>query len=317
MKNFFKRLLAGVAIGAGSAVPGVSGGTIAVLFKVYEKLVWAISNIFKEFKKAFLYLLPIVIGLVIGIIPMVILMNKALEGFTFGIICIFAGYIIGSFPLLKDEIKEEKPVLTDKIFFVVALLFAISLGILSCFAAGDVSNYFNDKPIWFYFVLIPVGLISSTALVVPGISGGMILIILGFYRPLIDSTVEVAKECLSGDWSNLLSQFLILLSFGIGVILGFFLTSKLMHFLLGNYRITTFYAIIGFVLGGVIALFFNFEIYSYYLLWASGGQGFFVKELEIPIGIALLLAVTFLSYSLSKYQLKQNKKEITNEENNE
>ena len=312
MKDWLKRFLAGIAIGAGSAVPGVSGGTIAVLFKVYEKLMWAISHLIKEFKRAFIYLLPMVLGIVIGIVPMMILMNYALEGFTFGIICLFAGYIIGSIPLLKEEVKEEKAKKIDIIFMILAGLFALTLGILSCFVSGNVSSFFNNTPIWFYFVLIPVGALASIALAVPGISGGMILIILGFYRPLIDSTIETAKECLTGNWSNFLTQFFILLSFGAGVIIGFFLTSRFMHFLLSKYRKTTFYAIIGFVIGGLLALFMNYEIYSYYLVWANGGHGFLIKEIEIPLGVLLLIIACILSYLLSKKQIKSNNEKESN-----
>ena len=92
MKTLLKRLLAGIGIGIGSAIPGVSGGTIAVIFGVYEKIVWAVSNLFKFFKEAFRVLLPTLLGLVLALIPTVYLMDKALYGFVFGVICIFAGF---------------------------------------------------------------------------------------------------------------------------------------------------------------------------------------------------------------------------------
>ena len=310
MKEWFKRLLAGMAIGAGSAVPGVSGGTIAVIFRVYEKFLWAISNIVKEFKKAFMYLLPMVIGIVLGMLPMIVIMDKALEGFTFGVICIFAGYIIGSLPLLRDEVKEVKPRVIDWVVFSLALLVAVGLGVASCFVSGNVADLFINTPIWFYFVILPVGIVASIALAVPGISGGMILIILGFYRPLIDTTVDTAKNCLAGDWSNFGHQLLILTILFVGVVIGFFITSKLMNYLLGKYRLTTFYSIIGFVVGGVVALFINFEIYEYYKRWASGGQGYLPLYVEIPIGIVLLFVVMILSYLLVKKQ-----RQIKQEEN--
>ena len=309
MKEWFKRLLAGIGVGAGSAVPGVSGGTIAVLFGIYEKFLWAISHIIKEFKRAFLYLLPILIGVVLGMVPMIIVMDHALEGFTFGIICIFAGYIVGSLPLLKDEVKDSSPKALEWIIFISCLLLAVGLGIASCFVSGSVREYFDNTPLWFYFVLIPVGILASTALAVPGISGGMILIILGFYRPLIDSTTDVAKECLSGDWSHFLNQFLILAIFGVGVIIGFFLTSKMMHFFLEKYHTRTFFAIIGFVIGGLIALYFNYEIYAYYLKWAAGEQGYLIKEIEIPLGIGLFIIFMILSYLLTRKSRKMKNEE--------
>ena len=92
MKKWLKTLLSGMAIGFGSAVPGVSGGTIAVIFKVYDKIIWAVSNIFKHFKEAFRVLLPTLLGVVIALIPTIYLMDKALNGFVFGVICIFGSY---------------------------------------------------------------------------------------------------------------------------------------------------------------------------------------------------------------------------------
>ena len=170
------------------------------------------------------------------------------------------------------------------------------------------SHFINPEP-WFYLVLIPVGLVSSIALVVPGISGGMMLILLGFYKPLIDTTTETAKNCLQGDWSNFGIQMAILGCFGVGVIIGFFIVSKLMNFLLNKYHDATFYGILGFVLGSIIALYINYEIWNYYNLWASGGQGFLKKEIEIPLGIALFLICMVLSYLLVRYENKHANQE--------
>ena len=107
IKEWFKTLLAGAAIGVGSSIPGVSGGTIAVILGVYEKLIWAVSSIFKAFKKSIIYLLPMVIGMVLALIPMIYLMDKALNYFLFGIVCLFAGFIVGSITGITDEVKDK------------------------------------------------------------------------------------------------------------------------------------------------------------------------------------------------------------------
>lgn len=313
MKNLLKRLLAGIGIGVGSAIPGVSGGTIAVILHVYESFIWSISHLFKEFKKAIVILLPIVLGIVIGLVPTIILMDKALEGFIFGVVCIFAGFIVGSLPKITAEVKGKPLKPSYIIILVVAFLITIGLGVGSVVAKSDVSVHFANPEIWFYIVLIPVGLIASIALVVPGISGGMMLILVGFYKPLINSTVDTAKACLAGDWSNFGTQMAILGCFGIGVVIGFFLVSKMMNFLLNKYHDATFYGILGFVLGSIIALFINYEIWEYYTLWSSGGQGFLKKEIEIPLGIALFLICMVLSYLLVRYE---NKHSVVSEEAN-
>ena len=315
VKEWFKTLFSGMAIGFGSAVPGVSGGTIAVIFGVYQKIIWAVSNIFKHFKEAFRVLLPTLLGVVLALIPTVYLMDKALYGFVFGVICIFAGFIIGSIPGITDEIKDVKPRYPHIIALIVAALVAIGLGVGSVLAKADVSVYFfGDTPWWFYLVLIPVGFVASVALVVPGLSGGMLLLLMGFYKPLIAYTTDTVKACLHGDWSAFGSLVGILGCFAVGVILGFFFISKLMHFLLAKYHDVTFYAIIGFVVGSVPALFFNYEIYSYYQVWASGAYIWMPLYIEIPIGVVLLIGSTIASYFLVRYkrkkELENNEKEI-------
>lgn len=314
IKNWFKTFFSGMAIGFGSAVPGVSGGTIAVIFGVYKKIIWAVSNFFKHFKEAFRVLLPTLLGAIIALIPTIFLMNKALYGFVFGVICIFAGFVLGSIPGIKDEVKEVRPNHKHIIALVIALLVAVALGIGSVYAKADVSQYFYDTPVWFYFVLIPVGFISSIALVVPGLSGGMLLLLMGFYKPLISYTTDVATACLKdGNWSSFGSLVGILGMFAIGVLAGFYCISKLMHFLLAKYHDLTFYAIIGFVVGSIPALFFNYEIYSYYQVWAANSYIYMPLYVEIPIGIVLFILAAFGSYLLVRYKRKIDAQELENE----
>ena len=315
MKNVIKRILAGVGIGVGSAIPGVSGGTIAVILHVYESFIWSISHLFKEFKKAIVILLPIVLGIVIGLVPTIILMDKALEGFIFGVVCIFAGFIVGSLAKITAEVKGKPVKPSYIIILIVAFLITVGLGVGSVISKSDVSVHFTNPEPWFYVVLIPVGLIASIALVVPGISGGMMLILVGFYKPLINSTVDTAKACLAGDWSNFGIQMAILGCFGVGVIIGFFLVSKLMNFLLGGFHDATFYGILGFVLGSIIALFINYEIWEYYVNWSNGINGFLKKEIEIPLGIALFIICMVLSYLLVRYENKHSNVEQVEESN--
>jgi putative membrane protein len=304
MKEWFKTLLAGMAIGVSSAIPGVSGGTIAVILKVYEKIIWAISNIFKEFKKAVIYLLPVLLGVVIAVIPTMILMDKALEGLLFGVVCLFAGFIVGSFPGIVDEVRGQPITRLNIVAIILATLVALGLGIASVLAKADVTSLLLAPEWWLYLVLIPVGVIASIALVVPGISGSMLLLLIGFYKPLINTTIDTAKQCLEGNWSNFGSVILILLCFAIGVIIGFFLISKLMNYLLSKYRQMTFYAIIGFVIGSTIALFMNYEIYEYYKMWASGSYVYMPLYIEIPVGLILLSAGFAISYLLVRYKRK-------------
>ena len=306
VKNWLKTILAGIGIGISSAVPGVSGGTVAVILKVYEKIVWATSNIFKEFKKAIIILLPILLGILIGAIPTIFLMDYALEGFVFGVVCIFAGFIIGSFPQITKEVKDVKIKKSHIITLVITLLIAVILGVSSIlitkFAHFSVSSLFEAPSWWFYLILIPVGVLASVALVVPGISGSLILVLIGFYGPLIDKTTDVIKECASGNWSHFGTQFGLLCCFGVGVLIGFYFISKLMNYLLNKYHDITFFGIIGFIIGSVIALFVNSEIWtSTYDKWMIGQHGYLSMGAEIGVGIALLIVCFAITYFIYEY----------------
>ena len=314
LNEHIKTFLSGMAIGAGCAVPGVSGGTIAVILGVYQKIVWAVSNIFKHFKEAFRVLLPTLLGVILALIPTIYLMDKALYGFVFGAICLFAGFILGSIPGIKDEVKDVKPASKHIITLIISLLLALLIGVASFlvahFGGVDLSNYFYGvTPIWFYFVLIPVGFIASVALVVPGISGSMLLLLIGFYTPLIGYATDTVKACFSGDWSGFGSLVGILFSFAIGVVFGFYFISKLMKYLLDKHHDLTFYAILGFVIGSVGALFVNFETHNYYMTWASGSYFYMPLYIEIPIGIVLLVGALIGSYLLVRYKRKVELKE--------
>lgn len=303
LKEWLKTLLAGIGIGVGSAIPGVSGGTIAVILKVYDKLIWAISNLFKHFLEAIKYLFPILLGVVIALVPSIYLLDKALNGFVFAIVCLFAGFIIGSFPSVTDEVKGEPFKKSYIVIIIITFVIALALGVGSVLLKADATSLFISPKWWVYLVLIPIGIIASCALVVPGVSGSMVLLIIGFYEPLITSTVNTVIE----NPTNLGVQIGLLSCFAIGIIIGFYFISKLMHYLLEKYRTATFYGIIGFIVGSTIALFFNYKIYSYYEIWATGSYIKIPMVVEIPVGIGLLIAGMILTYLLVRYKRKIDK----------
>lgn len=305
IKNFFKMLLAGMGIGVASAIPGVSGGTISVILKVYDKIVNAVSGIFKHFKKSIVVLLPILLGVVLAIVPCIYIFDKAFQGFVFGIVSLFAGFIIGSFPGITDEVRGVKIKPIHIVICVISFAIAVGLGISSVFLKLDVSSHFAHPEWWFYLILIPVGMLAAITLVVPGISGSMVLLVLGFYTPLLEYANIWVKEIFNGNFANFWIMFGVLGCFAVGVIGGIFTISKIMSFLLNKYRSAVFYGIIGFVLGSTITLYFNFEIYNYYVDWASGHYVFMPMWLEIVLGIVLLAGGVAASYMLVRYERKQ------------
>lgn len=313
-KEWFRRLIAGLAIGTGAAIPGVSGAAIAVIFRVYEDIIGAVNNFRKKFGWAITVLIPIMLGILIAVAICVVLFHIAFEHFMFVLMCLFAGFLIGSFPGITDEVKGEKLNKTCIILIVVGALFVVGLGIASVFSGLSVGELFADPiPWWLYLVLIPVGALAAVALTVPGLSGSLILLIIGFYRPLVDSAVAWVKELfgvgVEQSTAHLGPLFGVIGCFGIGCLIGVVLVSKIMTLLLKKWRKQTFFTIIGFIGGSVFVLFFNYEIYNYYRVWAGqaveGIEQLMPMWLEMVVGFIVLAVCAFLSYLLVRYQRKR------------
>ena len=94
MKKFFKRMFAGMAIGVGAAIPGVSGAAVALIFRIYEDLINAINSFRKHIKESIIVLLPILLGIVLAVIPCIYLFSLAFEHLMFILISMFVGFLV-------------------------------------------------------------------------------------------------------------------------------------------------------------------------------------------------------------------------------
>ena len=314
--KWLKRLLAGMGIGVGAAIPGVSGAAIAVIFHVYEDIIGAVNNFRKKFGYSIKVLIPIVLGIIIAVIPCIILFSWAFEHVMFILLALFAGFLLGSLPSITDEVKGKKPSKKQIIIMIISILFVIGLGVASVFLGPiiNLNSTFDTMPIWLYFVLIPVGVLAAVALTVPGLSGSLILLVIGFYRPLVDHAKAWGKELVHGNFSNTGHLLLMILCFGIGCIIGVVIVSKVMSYLLKKDHDSTYFGIIGFIIGSLFVLFFNYEIYNYYLYWAGQPlpSGVIINPLlkmpfEIMIGIFVLIFACVGSYLLVRYQRNHKK----------
>lgn len=314
-KSFLKDLGAGVAMGASSTIPGGSGGTIASMLGVYDRHLEHMNNLKKDFWHNFKSLLPIGIGIIFGFLPASILFQIAFEGFIFGIVCFSGGIVIGGMPLITDNIKKDPITKKNIIILIICAIFTAGLGILATvldqfhvLPLGDiVYKAINISPVthqwieggsinpWIYVSLLPIGVISAMALILPGVSGAMLLLIFGYYNSVLD-TLNVWKAILQGrgTWEMALSTSVIYVSLFVGMVIGFFTIVKVLKNLLDNKRVPTYYGIIGFILGSIVSLFCNPIIVNYYKNWES--IGWLPMAAELPIGIVLLAISTGLTY---------------------
>ena len=290
VKEFFKNAGIGAVIGVAMIIPGVSGGTLAVLLKVYDKLINAISDLRKDFKNSFAFLLPVALGAAVAVIAAYFPLKFFIERAPLPTLLLFAGLMVGSFPkMFKDAVKMGFEPATD----IIATVIPLSLLIGVCFipSMGDV-NLGADMPVYGYFLIIAVGALASCALVVPGVSGSGLLLILGYYTSIL-GTVSALKT----DPGH---SILVLALFAVGLIVGFFSIAKLMKLLLNKFPRGTGWAIIGFVVGSVPAIFLSFD-------WAKEGVPE-ITPLHIGIGVVLCLAGIIASFALTAYAEARTRK---------
>ena len=330
VKEWFRKFIAGMAIGTGAAIPGVSGAAIAVIFRVYEDIINAVNNFRKKFGWAIAVLIPILLGCLIAVGICIVVFSYAFEYMMFVLICLFAGFLIGSFPGITDEVKGEKINKKYGLLIAAGALFVIALGVINVIVGINgfsAQSLFEDPKWYLYLLLIPVGAVAAVALTVPGLSGSLILLIIGFYRPLVDSVKGWASEILKDHiFTHTGALFGVVGCFAIGCLIGVVLVSKIMNILLKKWRKETFFAIIGFIAGSVVVLFANSNIVDYYRTWANPEFGNDPKVnihpvlpiwAEILIGIAVLALCAFASYRLVVAQRKkaelEKEEEIPNE----
>ena len=324
-KSWLGRFIAGLGIGTGAAIPGVSGAAVALIFRVYESIINAVDGFTKHIKRSLVTLFPILLGVFLSVILCIIVFHWAFEHVMFLLICLFAGFLIGSFPSILQEVKGVPITKKYVLISIVGGLIVLSLGILSVILGNkgvNFATYFvNSKSFfgnwWIIIVLFFVGILASVALTVPGFSGSLILLVLGFYRPLIDSATNWGKEIFKGEFANTGALVVMILVFGLGCLVGVVFVSKIMTKLLEKHHNGTYFAIIGFIIGSLFVLFINYQIWQYYTVWGGtpveGINQLIKPAIEIPLGIIFIGLFSFFSYMIVR---AQNNIQAKNQENN-
>lgn len=288
LKTFFVNIVKGFAIGVAFIIPGFSGGTVAAVLNVYDELIDAISGVGKHFAKSVKFLAPIFLGLVLAVAALYFPIKFALEYIPLPTILLFVGLIVGGLKPMFKKVSGAKP--TAKNFIVMAVTLAATVGI--CFIPGlGEANLGPDMSGVTYGLLIVMGALSACALVVPGISGSMLLLIFGFYQPILNTVAALTTAPVH--------SLIVLLLFAAGVVGGFFGMSCLMKLLLSKFPRGTYWGILGFVLGSIPAIFCALDWGTIPL---SGWQ--------IALGIGLFVLGFALSFLFVEYHDRRAAKRI-------
>lgn len=230
-------IVKGVIIGIATLVPGVSGGTMAIILGLYDDIIHSISSFFKDMKGNIIFLGTVGIGGVIGLFGFSRLMKFCLENFKFPMIYLFIGIIIGGIPVLYKKASTGKRNIMNWIYFVIG--FAIIL-VMSLYT-GTIVNLASSTGALKFVFLFFAGIIIAVALILPGISTSFMLLALGLY----DITVNAI--------SNVEVNYLIPIT--LGVAFGIIATTKLLENFMAKKPAQTYMLILGFVIGSIIEVF--------------------------------------------------------------
>lgn len=306
-KSWFKSCLLGVLIGLGIIIPGVSGAQIAMLFKLYDKVMYSISNIFKKFVLCFLFLLPIIIGAIIGFLLGFFGIQQLLNLSTFILVAFFAGMILGGIPSLSKEVKGTKINVIKIILFIIGLIIPISISVIAIHSNLDLGNSYKSMPWWMMVIALPIGFVIALTQIIPGLSATSTLISIGLFNPIMDS-VHLTY------WKENPTVWIFYIMFGLGFLIGLFLFSKLITRIIEKHKDYFYTLAIGLSISSVISMFYNPEIvggngYEKFSNFFSGNEVSGLSPIvELSVGIPLFfvgfIAILFVVWFLDKKQKK-------------
>ena len=250
MKDNLVLVVKGFIMGIANIIPGVSGGTLALILGIYEDFIGAISHFFSNFKKNICFLAPIAIGILLAIASLSRVIDYSYKHYPIPTSLFFVGLVIGGIPMLYSKVKGQKEVKQASSYLIFLLTFAlvIFMACSSLIFGEGLKVSLSNMGFVNYLLLFLVGVIAAATMVIPGVSGSLVLMLLGYYYPVI----AVIKEFTS--LKNIGSNILILGVFGIGVLLGIVLISKLIEFLFNKYETKTYFGVLGFIIASIIAI---------------------------------------------------------------
>ena len=246
-----KKILQGLVVGIANIIPGVSGGTMMVAMGLYDKLIHSITHLKSEFKESTKLLLPIFAGAGLAIVLLSRLFEFLLANYPIPTNFAFCGLIAGSLPFIFKKVKGHSvsvgKLIPFFIFFGIVILMAV-LGENGGTAADVSFSLIN------VIKLFAVGIIAAATMVVPGVSGSMMLMLLGYYDTIIETINDFIDALIAFNLTEILRVFGILAPFGLGIVIGIFAIAKLIEFIFKKAEIHAYYGIIGLILASPIAI---------------------------------------------------------------
>lgn len=273
-------------MGIANIIPGVSGGTLAIILGIYEDFIGALSHFFKNFKKNLLFILPVGLGMLASIATMSNVIDYSLHKFTLATVMFFVGLVLGGIPLLLNKVKGKKDskVFANIIAFIITFSIVIFMAVAKLIFSTDFSISFAHLSIVSLILIFLVGILAAGTMVIPGVSGSLVLMLIGYYEPVIKTIKSLVH------FDNVAHNGLIILIFGLGIIVGIVGIARLFEYLFKKHETVTYYGVLGFIFASVIAI----PISTFTSISVT------FKVLELVIGLVFLLIGTVIAYKLGE-----------------
>lgn len=269
----WKNIYRGLIMGASDVIPGVSGGTIAVLLGIYDRLIASINGLLtKDWKRHLKFLLPLVMGILLAIILLSRLIEWLFAYYPQPTQFFFLGLILGILPNLFRQ-ADAAHVFTFR-HILLLLLGAVLCGSLVFLHPGE-GQVIEEIHASTYTLFFFSGMLASAAMILPGISGSFMLLVIGVYQTVINAVSEMKLD--------------ILVVTAVGIVIGILFMSKLINHFMARYRIGTFAVVIGLVIGSIFVIFPG---------WPASGSLVLLSILAFAIGLCA-------AYILGKVEYKQ------------
>ena len=257
IKNKFGIIYKGMLIGSTMLVPGVSGGSMAMILGIYEKLIESVSSFFKDVKENLLFLFLFAISAGVGMLLLAKPILSLLETYPKVMGFFFIGAVAGGVPTIYKQAQIREISLKYVIYTVSGVVFVLLLSLFPKDVIDKMSNGDNST-----FFLILAGIIAAVALILPGISVSYLLLVMGLYHELMRAISEF--------------DMTFLFPIGIGLLCGIILLTKGLEYLMSTYPQMSYLTILGFVIGSLAEVFPGMpNEREWVLCLLAGGIGFY------------------------------------------
>lgn len=250
MIEFIKAAVKGVVIGVANVIPGVSGGTMMVSMGVYDTIIGCITGLLKHFWKSVRTLLPYILGALLGIVALASALTFLFDNYPLPTATAFIGLILGGLAPLLKKIDMKKAGVGAMLLFLVFLALIVFLAIVNPTESGSALEFTWAQAA----VILGMGVVASATMIIPGVSGSMIMMLLGYYRTVIDAVSGLKDAVLGGGFSMAVEPLKVLLPFALGIVIGIYSVAKLIEWLLKRYPVYTYSAILGLVVASPVAV---------------------------------------------------------------